>query len=67
MKPSGHRFVVDENGARVAVVLEMREYEKILQDMEELEAMRAFDSAIADPGEAVPFSQAVREIEQTPR
>ena len=40
---------------------------KILQELEELESIRAFDAAKTSGDEAVPFEQAVEEIEQSRR
>ena len=54
-------YVVDENGDRVGVILPIEEYRKL---MEELESSRAYDAAKSSGDEAIPFDQAVREIEQ---
>jgi hypothetical protein len=59
-----HRFVVDDSGERTAVILDIREYQKLLEEAEELEAIRAYDAAKAAGDEAIPFEQVVREIEQ---
>ena len=61
------QYVVDENGKRMAVLLELARYEKLLEAQEELEAMRAFDEAKASADEAIPFSQAIAEIEEMRR
>ena len=61
------RYLVDEKGERVAVLLGIEEYQKLLGELEELEAIRAYDAAKASKDEAVPFDQAVREIEQERR
>lgn len=60
-------YIVDEKGKRVGVLLDMEEYRNILAELEELESIRAFDAAKASKEEAVPFDQAVREIEQERR
>ncbi len=60
-------YVVDENGARVAVILPVEEYRKLMEDLEELESIRAYDAAKSSGDEAIPFDQAVREIEQDRR
>jgi PHD/YefM family antitoxin component YafN of YafNO toxin-antitoxin module len=57
-------FVIDENGKRTAILLEIEEYNKLLEELEELESIRAFDSAKSSGDEAVPFEQAVAEIEK---
>jgi hypothetical protein len=64
MITSKEQFVVDENGNRTAVLLEIERYEKLLEAQEELEAIRVFDEAKASGDEAIPFSQAIAEIEE---
>lgn len=58
------RYLVDEQGRRIGVVLDPDEYERILQELEELESIRAYDAAKASGDEAIPFEQAVAEIEK---
>ena len=36
------QFVTDENGVRVAVVLDIKEYEELLEDLEDLQAVREY-------------------------
>jgi hypothetical protein len=57
-------FIVDENGSRVGVVLDIADYRKLLEDLEELDAIRAYDEARASGDEAISFEEAVAEIEQ---
>lgn len=57
------RYVVDETGNRVAVLIEIEEYRKILGALEELESINAYDEAKASNDEIIPFEQAVMEIE----
>jgi hypothetical protein len=59
----GESYLVDEKGQRVAVLLDIKEYQKILAELEELESIRAYDAAKASQEEAVPFEQALKEIE----
>lgn len=63
----GQRYVVDETGKRVAVVIDLRTYQKMLADLEELETVRAFDAAKASSDAAIPFEDAVAEIESRRR
>jgi hypothetical protein len=58
------RFIVDDSGEKTAVILDIVEYERLLEEAEELEALRAYDAAKAAGDEAIPFEQAVREIER---
>lgn len=57
-------YIVDEKGNRVAVLLDLEDYRKLLAELEELECIRAYDAAKASADEAVPFEQAVAEIER---
>ena len=59
------RFLVDEEGHRLGVVLDIAEYQEILEDLEELESIRAYDAAKASDEEVIPFEQAVREIQRS--
>ena len=58
------RYIVDEAGQRLGVLLDMEEYLKLLEALEELESIRAFVAAKASNDEVVPFEQAVAEIER---
>jgi len=57
------RYVVDEQGNRISVVLDIADYEELLNQLEELECIRAYDAAKVSKDQAVPFEQAVAEIE----
>lgn len=57
------RYVVDEQGNQVGVLLDIRGYRRILEELEELEALRAYDAAKASGDEAIPFELAIEEIE----
>ena len=58
------RFVIDEDGKRTAILLDIEEYNKLLEELEELESIRAFDAAKSSGDEEIPFDQAVAEIEK---
>lgn len=57
-------YVVDDKDKRKAVVLPMEEWEKVIDELEELEDIRLYDAAKQESGAAIPFEDAVREIEQ---
>ena len=58
------RYVVDQNGNRIEVILAIKDYENLLQELEELEAIGAYDAAKASGDETIPIHQAVDEIER---
>ena len=55
------RYVVDDQGNRISVVLDIADYQKLL---EELEDVRAYDAAKASGDQPIPLEQAIAEIEQ---
>ncbi len=59
------KYLVDDKGKRVAVLLDIEQYRRILAELEELESIRAYDAAKASKDETVPFEQAIKEIEQS--
>lgn len=67
MKTFYEKFVIDDKGERVGVILTMEDYQKILEELEELESIRAYDEAKTSREEAIPFEQAVKEIEKERR
>jgi len=58
------QYVVDQNGNRTAVLLDLKYYGELVAALEEIEAIRAYDEAKASGDEAIPFSQATEEIER---
>jgi hypothetical protein len=58
-------YLTDAEGNRVGVILGIEEYQRLLDALEELEAVRAFDEAKASDDEAIPFEQAIAEIERS--
>jgi len=59
------RYVVDKKGKPVSVLLDIRAYRKMLEELEELAAIRAYDAAKASGDKAIPFDKAITEIERT--
>ena len=59
------QYVVDKNSTRTAVVLPMAEWERIVEELEDLDDIRAYDAAKVGSEESVPFEQAVREIDES--
>jgi len=58
------RYIVDEQGNRIGVIIAIDDYRRLLEELEELESIRAYDTAKASGDEAIPFDQAVAEIER---
>ncbi len=58
------QFVVNERGEKVAIVISIEEYEKILEELEDLEAIREYEEAKASGETPVPFDEAIARIER---
>jgi len=56
-------YVVDEKRRRKAVLLSVEEWEQVVAELEDLDDIRAYDAATSEETEAIPFDQAVREIQ----
>lgn len=63
MSTNKEQFIVDESGNKTAGVLAIERYSELLEAQEELESIRAYDEAKASKDEAIPFAEAVKEIE----
>lgn len=64
MSVPNEQFLVDGAGNRSAVLVGMDRYFELIEAKEELECIRAFDAAKSADDEAIPFDQAVKEIEE---
>ena len=58
-------FVIDAKGKKVSVLLPIKEYKKLLDDLEELEDIKAYDNAANRKQEFIPLDKALKEIEAT--
>jgi len=56
------QYVIDENQKRKAVLLPLDEWERIVEELEELDDIRAYDEARSGPQDAISLAEAVREI-----
>ena len=58
------QYLVDEEGRRTSVLLDLEYYHELLAAFEEIESIRAYDEAKASSDETIPFVQATEEIER---
>jgi prevent-host-death family protein len=59
------KYIVNEHGERVSVLLDIDDYRRLLEELEELESIRAYDAAKPSDDEIIPFEQAAEEIERS--
>ncbi|MDX9942020.1 MAG: hypothetical protein RBS53_07335 [Bacteroidales bacterium] len=62
MKP---QFITDEKGKRVSVILPIQDYNKMLEDLEELEDIKAYDEARKSNEDALVAEEAFKMIESS--
>jgi hypothetical protein len=58
------QFLTDDDGNRIAVVIDLATYRQMIEDLEDLEDIRAADAAREDDPEGLPFKEAFSEIER---
>lgn len=58
------QYLVDEEGNRRAVVAPISDWQRIVEALEELDDIRAYDEAKQEPSDTIPFEQAVTEINE---
>lgn len=57
------RYLVDEQGKPVAVLIDIEVYRHMLEALEEMEAIRAYDEAKSSGEHPIPMEQAFKELE----
>ena len=55
-------YIVDEEPNKRAVVIPYTEWVSLIEEVEELDDIRAYDAAKSEKGECIPFEQAINEI-----
>lgn len=58
------QYLVDAEGNRIKVVLDLADNQRLLAALEELDELRAYDEAKASGDEVIPLEQAIAEIER---
>jgi PHD/YefM family antitoxin component YafN of YafNO toxin-antitoxin module len=55
------QFVTDEKGKKVAVILPIEQYQKMIEELEEADDIRLYDKAKAEGGEKILFSDYLKQ------
>lgn len=59
------QYITDTIGKKTGVILPIRDYEKIMEKLEELEDIKAYDQAKTRKSEPIPFEQLETERKYT--
>lgn len=57
------QYITDNKGNKLSVVLPMKDYKKILEELEELEDLRLYDEAMVEKEPSIPIDKAFKIIE----
>lgn len=57
------QYITDENGRKVSVIISLKDYKKMIENIEELEDIKSYDKAISSKEESVVAEEAFKEIE----
>lgn len=55
------QIITDKKGKKVAVILSIEDYEQLLEEREELDAVKAYDKAKARKETFIPLREAVKQ------
>ncbi|ACF14772.1 hypothetical protein Ctha_2322 [Chloroherpeton thalassium ATCC 35110] len=58
------KYVTDKDGNRIAVMLDIEEYEKIMDALDELNTILAYDKAKRNEPDYLPYNEAMKEIRE---
>lgn len=59
------QYITDSQGKKISVVLSMKEFETIMEELEDLEDVRLYDKAKKSKQEYIDAEQAFKEIEES--
>jgi len=58
------QYITDAEGNKISVILPMKEFEALLEELDEMEDIRLYDEAMKeDDGECIPLDEAIKMIE----
>ena len=63
MQVMNEQYITDTRGRKVSVILPIRDYRKMLEKLEELEDIRAYDEAVPKNEKSIPAEHVFAEIE----
>lgn len=61
------QYITDQKGNKISVILPIKDFKAIIEDLEELEDIRLFDAAKKGKQEFIDAEQAFREIDEARR
>ena len=59
-----NQFITDNQGQKIAVILPMKDYEKMMAELDEYECIKAYDKAKARKPEFMPAAEMFKAVEE---
>jgi hypothetical protein len=56
-------FITDEKGKRISAIVPIKKYQQLLNGLEELDDIKAYDQAMKGKQQFTPLEEALKEIE----
>lgn len=58
------QFITDDKGNKVGVILSIKDYERLMDEVDEAHTVRMYDKAKSEKLSFRPFEEAIKDIEQ---
>ena len=58
------QFITDSSGKKISAILPIKEYEQMIEKLDELNCIKAYDKAKGKKQQFVPLNHALREVER---
>lgn len=58
------KFITNEKGEKVSVIISIKDYKEIVTRLEELEEIKLYDKLKSEDDELITFGKAIEEIEK---
>ena len=63
MQTLNQQFLKDNQGNNIGVFLPIKDYNNILEELDELECIKAYDKAKTEDDEVIPFREAFKDLD----
>ena len=58
------QYITDAEGNKISVILPVKEFEALLEELDEMEDVRLYDEAMKEDEESIPIEEAFKIIEE---
>lgn len=58
------QYITNEKGEKIAVVIPIKKFEKMMEDLDDLEDIKAYDRAMIAAEPSIPIEKAFKELDK---